>query len=343
MEPGAGDYRKAPPPSAPPPPPMPPTPSPPPPPPTAGPSEQWRHGGPPPQPESAWIAFRRWPLVAQLAMWVLLLPVPLWLWALHHGGIGRIGLAAAASLLFLSAAFAPDDPEPQPVVAQPQPAAAETTTKPTPARSPEPPPTLMPTERSTPEPNDTTTEVTTTAPESGAVSSLVADEANRHELPEFVDGVVPDLIGMDLQLAQDVLQHVGLLVSDTFDASGEGRAQILDSGWVVVEQTFAAGTTLEDADGLELGVVRWGEQGTPAEAPYRDGRIPPVVCLDAQLAEDLLKAHGFFDVEIVDEDGDPVFFDRGNVVARQEPGAGTEWLPDRNVRLVAGRDVTGCS
>lgn len=53
--------------------------------------------------------------------------------------------------------------------------------------------------------------------------------------------VVPQVVGMVLQDAQDLLQGLGSSVMDQEDASGQGRMQIDDSNWTVCSQDPAAG------------------------------------------------------------------------------------------------------
>ena len=51
---------------------------------------------------------------------------------------------------------------------------------------------------------------------------------------------MPDVVGMDLQQAQDHIQAVTeLWYSDSRDATGQGREQLMDSNRVVVGQTPA--------------------------------------------------------------------------------------------------------
>lgn len=53
---------------------------------------------------------------------------------------------------------------------------------------------------------------------------------------------LPNLVGQDLQAAQDEAQAAGFYVLDDQDASGQGRLQVLDRNWVVCSQEPAAGT-----------------------------------------------------------------------------------------------------
>jgi len=68
--------------------------------------------------------------------------------------------------------------------------------------------------------------------------------------------VMPTLIGMDLQEAQDVLQAMGSLRLDQQDASGEGRNQILDRNWKVCAQVPEPSTVHPKADEVRLESVK---------------------------------------------------------------------------------------
>ncbi|MEU6230452.1 PASTA domain-containing protein [Streptomyces sp. NPDC047042] len=57
---------------------------------------------------------------------------------------------------------------------------------------------------------------------------------------------LPNLVGQDLQAAQDEAQAAGFYVLDDQDASGQGRLQILDRNWTVCSQEPAAGTHATD-------------------------------------------------------------------------------------------------
>jgi hypothetical protein len=53
---------------------------------------------------------------------------------------------------------------------------------------------------------------------------------------------MPNLVGENLQLAQDTLQSLGSFVLDQEDASGLNRLQVNDSNWKVCTQAPKAGT-----------------------------------------------------------------------------------------------------
>lgn len=71
--------------------------------------------------------------------------------------------------------------------------------------------------------------------------------------------VMPPVVGMVLQDAQDLLQSQGSYVLTQTDATGAERFQVLDSGWKVCWQDPAAGTEVDLARLVDLGVVKLDE------------------------------------------------------------------------------------
>jgi hypothetical protein len=67
--------------------------------------------------------------------------------------------------------------------------------------------------------------------------------------------LMPDVMCMDLQEAQDTIQETGVFLSKSTDASGEGRKQIIDRNWVVVEQSPAGGMPIGEGEAM-LSVVK---------------------------------------------------------------------------------------
>jgi beta-lactam-binding protein with PASTA domain len=57
--------------------------------------------------------------------------------------------------------------------------------------------------------------------------------------------VVPNGVGMNYQDAQDLWRGAGLHVAPAVDALGAHRLPIIDSNWVVLRQSPAAGTTVD--------------------------------------------------------------------------------------------------
>lgn len=78
--------------------------------------------------------------------------------------------------------------------------------------------------------------------------------------PVAVDFVMPSLVGIDLQTAQNQVQRYGVLFSVSHDLRGS-RHQVLDSGWMVCTQNFAPGQHMTgDLEGkIDFGVVKRGE------------------------------------------------------------------------------------
>ena len=76
------------------------------------------------------------------------------------------------------------------------------------------------------------------------------------------DFLVPDVMCMNLQQAQDEIQDHGVFLSESQDATGQGRMQINDSNWQVVAQSPAPGTPFGEGDAL-LSVVKYGEGPNP--------------------------------------------------------------------------------
>ena len=68
---------------------------------------------------------------------------------------------------------------------------------------------------------------------------------------------MPDVVGMDLQSAQDLIQTYGVFLSVSHDLRGS-RNQVLDSNWLVCDQNIPPGQQVTgDAEGkIDLGVVK---------------------------------------------------------------------------------------
>lgn len=67
---------------------------------------------------------------------------------------------------------------------------------------------------------------------------------------------MPDLVGQNLQLAQDILQDLGSYVLDQEDASGLDRFQVNDSNWKVCMQDPAPGSIVNLDAIVTLGSVK---------------------------------------------------------------------------------------
>lgn len=116
---------------------------------------------------------------------------------------------------------------------------ATTSTLPPPTTTVPPPTTTVP--PTTSAPPVTTFPPGTTAPPPTAGPSLM-----------------PNVVCLNLQLAQDTIQAAGVFFSRSEDATGQGRFQVLDSNWIVVGQTPVPGTPIGEGDAL-LAAVKIGE------------------------------------------------------------------------------------
>ncbi|NLV78036.1 MAG: hypothetical protein GXY65_01590 [Rhodococcus sp.] len=122
------------------------------------------------------------------------------------------------------------------------------------------PQTAARTSQSTAAPTPTTAATTarTAAPASSVTTTPVTSVAAAAASPSQTvapSAVMPDVVCMDLQAAQDAIQASGVFYSRSVDASGAGRAQVWDRNWVVVEQTPAPGALFGEGDAL-LSVVK---------------------------------------------------------------------------------------
>lgn len=67
---------------------------------------------------------------------------------------------------------------------------------------------------------------------------------------------LPNVVGLDLQLAQDTLQAAGFYGLTSHDAKGLNRQQILDRSWTVVDQSPKPGAIVPLDQVVDLGSVR---------------------------------------------------------------------------------------
>ncbi|MEV7972949.1 PASTA domain-containing protein [Cellulomonas sp. NPDC089187] len=71
--------------------------------------------------------------------------------------------------------------------------------------------------------------------------------------------VMPDVVGMNLQEAQELLQSHGSYLMDQEDASGRRRPQLRDSNWQVCAQVPEPGVESPTTVMVELSAVKLGE------------------------------------------------------------------------------------
>jgi len=70
--------------------------------------------------------------------------------------------------------------------------------------------------------------------------------------------LMPDVVCLDLQTAQDLIQDQGVFFSRSNDASGQSRSQIIDRNWVVVSQNLPPGSPIGEGE-VVLDVLKISE------------------------------------------------------------------------------------
>ena len=75
---------------------------------------------------------------------------------------------------------------------------------------------------------------------SGDDEPVTGSTDQRPAVGAVVSAVVPDVVGMNHQLAQDTLQASGFYLLSEEDATGQGRMLLYDRNWVVVSQSVVA-------------------------------------------------------------------------------------------------------
>jgi PASTA domain len=73
---------------------------------------------------------------------------------------------------------------------------------------------------------------------------------------------MPNVIGMNLQTAQDTIQkitHDGIFYTSSHDVTGKGRHQILDRDWKVCSQNVPAGAAITIGTKIDLGAAKTAE------------------------------------------------------------------------------------
>jgi hypothetical protein len=72
--------------------------------------------------------------------------------------------------------------------------------------------------------------------------------------------IMPKVVGMNLQLAQDLLQSKGSFILDQEDFKGLSRLQVLDSNWKVCKQSPSAGKKVVTSTLVTLSSVKLTEK-----------------------------------------------------------------------------------
>lgn len=104
-------------------------------------------------------------------------------------------------------------------------------------------------------------ETPSTAPEQSVPEATTTTTTSLVPAPPGTEperSIMPEVVCMDLQQAQDTIQAAGVFFSRSFDATGKGRSQIVDRNWIVVSQDPPAGSPIDESQ-PNLGAVKKNE------------------------------------------------------------------------------------
>jgi len=124
-----------------------------------------------------------------------------------------------------------------------------------------PPSTTSPGSPSTADPTAAPPTTSATGSPPSTVATTTPPTSPPPTSPTTVAPTMPDVVGLGLQDAQDLIQTRGVFFSRSFDCTGAGRQQILDRNWVVVTQTPAPGAPIAEGE-PRLGAVKLDEPRT---------------------------------------------------------------------------------
>jgi len=74
---------------------------------------------------------------------------------------------------------------------------------------------------------------------------------------------MPNLVGQNLQAAQDAIQLLtgsAVFLTSSTDATGQGRAQVLDANWMVCSQNVPPDTAITTDTMIEFAAVKLDER-----------------------------------------------------------------------------------
>jgi hypothetical protein len=103
----------------------------------------------------------------------------------------------------------------------------------------------------------TTTSSTATTTTTASTTTTTAPPATSGTTAAAAKITVPNVVGKDLQLAQDTMQAAGLYHLASHDSTGQARLQVLDRNWVVTDQTPAAGSKVAADQLIDLGARKF--------------------------------------------------------------------------------------
>ena len=76
------------------------------------------------------------------------------------------------------------------------------------------------------------------------------DESAREVSTSVPRPVMPNVICLTLQAAQDLIQDQGVFFSRSQDATGQNRSQLVDSNWIVIKQNIRPGQQFSEGDAV---------------------------------------------------------------------------------------------
>lgn len=163
-----------------------------------------------------------------------------------------------------------------------------------------------------------------------------------------VGPAMPDVVGMRLGEARQLLSQKGYPKVEEVDASGQGRPVVEPLNWVVRAQDPPSGALVAQGTAVTLQVAKPTDgAGSSASKP---GEVPNVVCKDLQSAQDALQEAGFFVLASTDATGQnrQQVVDRNWVVVSQSVAAGERPEPATRVTLGVVKfgestGVSGCA
>jgi len=100
----------------------------------------------------------------------------------------------------------------------------------------------------------TTASTTTTTASTTTTTALTTTSGTTAAAAKIT---VPNVVGKDLQLAQDTMQAAGLYNLTSHDSTGRARLQVLDRNWLVTDQSPAAGSRVSADQQIDLGARKF--------------------------------------------------------------------------------------
>ncbi|MCR8899944.1 PASTA domain-containing protein [Gordonia sp. GONU] len=103
-----------------------------------------------------------------------------------------------------------------------------------------------------------TVELTETTSEAPVPQQRSTDASENPAPASSRVAIMPNVVCMNLQDAQNAIQEAGVFFSRSEDATGRNRSQMVDRNWLVVGQTPSPGTPFDEGDAV-LSAVKIGE------------------------------------------------------------------------------------